>query len=125
MQEIQIGKSLIGPRHPPFLVAELSANHAGSLSRALEIIEMVKKAGFHAVKLQTYTPDTITLNIKSEEFLIQEPESPWYKRYLYELYQEAYTPWEWHQPIFEYCRKLEMEVFSSPFDETAVIFSSL
>lgn len=122
MQEIQIGKISIGPAHPPFIVAELSGNHNGSLQRALTIIEMAKKAGAHAIKLQTYTPDTITLNVSREEFLIQDEQSLWNKRNLYELYQEAYTPWEWHQSIFDYCQKLEIEVFSSPFDETAVDF---
>lgn len=122
MHEIQIGKSLIGPTHPPFIVAELSGNHNGSLQRALDIVERAKKAGAHAVKLQTYTADTITLNVKGGEFLIQDEGSLWKNRNLYELYQEAYTPWEWHKPIFDLCRQLEIEVFSSPFDETAVDF---
>ena len=94
MQTIQIGKSFVGLRHPPFIVAELSGNHNGSLQRALELVKSAKDAGAHAVKLQTYTPDTITLNIQGGEFLIQDEESLWNDRNLYELYQEAYTPWE-------------------------------
>ncbi len=121
-KEIQIGNIFVGPSHPPCIVAELSANHKGSLQRALDIVDMAKKVGAHAVKLQTYTPDTITLNMKGKEFLIEDQESLWKNRNLYELYQEAYTPWEWHSAIFDYCRKLEIEVFSSPFDETAVDF---
>lgn len=122
MQEIRIGKAFIGSVHPPFIVAELSGNHQGSLQKALDIVEMAKKAGAHAIKLQTYTPDTITLNVHGGEFLIQDEESLWKNRNLYELYQEAYTPWEWHKPIFDQCRQLGIEVFSSPFDETAVDF---
>jgi pseudaminic acid synthase len=121
-KEIQIGPILIGPSYPPFLVAELSGNHKGSLQRALEIVEKAKQAGAHAVKLQTYTPDTITLNMKGGEFLIEDQANLWKNRNLYELYQEAYTPWEWHSTIFDYCRKLGIEVFSTPFDETAVDF---
>jgi N-acetylneuraminate synthase len=121
-QEIQIGQSLIGPSHPPFLVAELSANHQGSLQRALEIVDRAKQAGAHAIKLQTYTPDTITLNMKGGEFLIEDQQSLWKNLHLYELYQQAYTPWEWHPTIFEYCHQLGLEVFSSPFDETAIDF---
>lgn len=122
MQDIQIGTSLIGIHHPPFLVAELSGNHQGSLQRALEIIDRAKQAGAHAIKLQTYTPDTITLDVSSEEFLIKDQDSLWKNRRLYELYQEAYTPWDWHPIIFEHCRQIGMEAFSSPFDETAVDF---
>lgn len=122
MQDIQIGNLLVGPSHPPVIVAELSGNHKGSLQRALTIVEKAKQAGCHAIKLQTYTPDTITLDVRGGEFLIQDEESLWNNRNLYELYQEAYTPWEWHQPIFDHCHRLGLEVFSSPFDETAVDF---
>ena len=122
MSPIQIGQAWIGPAHPPFIVAELSGNHQGSLQRALELVKKAKEVGCHAIKLQTYTPDTITLNMKGGEFLIQDEESAWKDRNLYELYQEAYTPWEWHQPIFDLCHRLGLEAFSTPFDETAVDF---
>ncbi len=122
MKDIQIGSSFIGSSHPPFVVAELSGNHHHSLEKALKLVEMAKRAGAHAIKLQTYTPDTITLDIKGGEFLIEDQESLWKNRNLYELYQEAHLPWEWHEPIFEYCRQLKIEVFSTPFDETAVDF---
>ena len=122
MNEIQIGRLSIGPSHPPFIVAELSGNHQHSLERALKLVKMAKNAGAHAIKLQTYTPDTITLDIKEGEFLIEDQESLWKNRTLYELYREAHLPWEWHQPIFEYCRQLGIEAFSTPFDETAVDF---
>lgn len=120
--EICIGSHRIGNQHPPFIVAELSGNHNGSLEHALKLVEAAKSAGAHAVKLQTYTPDTITLDIREGEFVIHDPKSLWNGRNLYDLYQEAYTPWEWHQPIFERCRELDLVAFSTPFDETAVDF---
>lgn len=122
MHEITIGSYKIGPNHPPFVVAEISGNHNGSLERALQLVDAAKEAGVHAIKLQTYTPDTITLDIKEGEFLISDPKSLWKGRNLYELYQEAHTPWEWHKPIFKYARKLGLAAFSTPFDETAVDF---
>lgn len=122
MKEIRIGSSKIGPGHAPFIVAEMSGNHQHSLEKALKIVESAKKAGADAIKLQTYTPDTITLNIKGGEFLIQDQESLWKNRNLYDLYQEAHLPWEWHPIIFDRCRQLGLEAFSSPFDESAVDF---
>lgn len=122
MKEIRLGPYHIGPHHPPFIVAELSGNHHQSLDRALQLVEAAKQAGVHAVKVQTYTPDTITLDVKEGEFLIHDQESLWKNRYLHELYQEAYLPWEWHAPIFERCRQLGLIGFSSPFDETAIDF---
>ncbi|MFI0435413.1 MAG: pseudaminic acid synthase [Parachlamydiaceae bacterium] len=122
MDEFQIGERLVGLCHPPFIVAEMSGNHKGSLQRALEIVDKAKQSGAHAIKLQTYTAETITLDMREKEFLIQDDSSLWNHRYLYDLYQEAYTPWEWHRPIFEYSKKIGLEVFSSPFDETAVDF---
>lgn len=122
MQTIQIGSHHIGPHHPPFIVAELSGNHNHSLERALQLVDAAKQAGVHAIKLQTYTPDTITLNSKAPEFLIEDEKSLWKNRYLYDLYQEAHLPWEWHQPLFERCHQLGLTVFSTPFDETAVDF---
>lgn len=122
MKEILIGKHKIGPNQPPFVIAELSGNHNGSLEEALKLVVAAKEAGVPAIKLQTYTPDTITLPIKEREFFIDDPKSLWYGRSLYELYQEAHTPWEWHKPIFDRCRELDLICFSSPFDETAVDF---
>ncbi len=122
MPTIQIGSHHIGPDHPPFIVAELSGNHNHSLERALQLVDIAKQIGAHAVKLQTYTPDTITLDSKAPEFLIEDPKSLWKDRYLYDLYQDAHLPWEWHQPIFEHCHQVGLTVFSTPFDETAVDF---
>ena len=112
----------IGKSHLPFVIAEMSGNHNRSLERALEIVEAAAAAGTHAVKLQTYTADTITLDIDSPDFRIEDPASLWSGRTLYELYAEASTPWEWHKPIFERCRELGVVCFSTPFDETAVDF---
>ena len=105
-----------------FIIAEMSGNHNGSLERALEIVEVAAQTGVHAVKLQTYTADTMTLDIKNGDFVISDPDSLWSGRNLYELYNEAYTPWEWHKPIYEKCRELGVVCFSTPFDHTAVDF---
>jgi len=119
---IRIANRVIGPGHPPFIVAELSGNHNRSLGRALEIAEAAAKAGAHALKLQTYTADTMTLDLKEGEFFIDDPNSLWQSKSLYDLYQEAHTPWDWHEPIFRRCRELGLICFSTPFDETAVDF---
>jgi N-acetylneuraminate synthase len=118
LPEIHIAGRRIAPDAPPYVIAELSANHNGRLETALRIIEEAKKAGADAVKLQTYRPDTITLDCDNEEFQIQG--GLWDGRTLYELYQEAHMPWEWHKPLFEHARKLGITIFSSPFDPTAV-----
>ena len=112
----------IGKQHPPFIIAEMSGNHNQSLERALTIVEAAAKAGAHALKLQTYTADTMTLDLDEGEFFISDSNSLWQGQSLYKLYQEAYTPWEWHEPIFKRCQELGMIGFSSPFDETAVDF---
>jgi len=112
--------SLFNPK--PFIIAEMSGNHNQSLDRALAIVEAAAKAGAHAIKLQTYTADTMTLDIAEGEFFISDPQSLWKGQSLYNLYQKAYTPWEWHAPIFQCARKLGLVAFSSPFDETAVEF---
>ncbi|MCL6479751.1 MAG: pseudaminic acid synthase [Peptococcaceae bacterium] len=122
MKEIFILKKKIGNNHPPLIVAEMSGNHNQSLERALEIVETAAKAGAHAIKIQTYTADTMTLDIAHGEFYIGDSESLWKGKSLYNLYQEAYTPWEWHKPIFERCKELGLIGFSTPFDETAVDF---
>lgn len=122
MSGITIGNRKLGGDHPPFIVAEMSGNHNQSLERALAIVEAAAKAGAHALKIQTYTADTMTLDTDGAGFAIDDPGSLWQGKTLYQLYQEAHTPWDWHQPIFERCRALGMEVFSTPFDETAVDF---
>ncbi|WP_236612525.1 pseudaminic acid synthase [Picosynechococcus sp. NKBG15041c] len=104
------------------MVAEMSGNHNQSLDRALEIVEAAAKSGVHALKLQTYTADTMTLDLDEGEFFINDPKSLWQGHSLYKLYQQAYTPWEWHEPIFKRCQELGIIGFSTPFDETAVDF---
>lgn len=118
MPKIDIVSRSIGVEYPPYVIAELSANHNGKLETALRIVEEAKKAGADAVKLQTYTPETITLNCDGEEFRIHG--GLWDGRTLYDLYEEAHMPWEWHKPLFEYARKLGITIFSSPFDNTAI-----
>ena len=112
----------IGVCHPPFIIAEMSGNHNQSLERALEIVEAAAKTGAHALKIQTYTPDTMTLDLDEREFHISDPNSLWAGSSLYKLYGEAYTPWEWHKPIFDRARELGIIAFSTPFDDTAVDF---
>lgn len=115
---IEIAGRRIGTGEPPYVVAELSANHNGQLDTALKIVEAAKSAGADAIKLQTYRPDTITLDCDSEDFRIDG--GLWDGRTLYDLYQEAHMPWEWHAPLFEHAQKLGITIFSSPFDRTAV-----
>jgi len=116
--KINIAGRDIGPDSPPYVIAELSANHNGRLDTALAIITEAKKAGADAVKLQTYRPDTITLDSDAPEFRIKG--GLWDGRTLYDLYQEAHMPWEWHMPLFDHARGLGITIFSSPFDATAV-----
>ncbi|MEO0316128.1 MAG: hypothetical protein RI928_2584 [Pseudomonadota bacterium] len=117
-QEINIAGRRIGCNHPPYVIAELSANHNGSLVTALRIVEEAKKAGADAIKLQTYTPDTITLDSDDEGFRIHG--GLWDGRTLYDLYREAHMPWDWHATLFAHARQLGITIFSSPFDNTAV-----
>ncbi len=119
---IQIGSRKIGHNHTPLIIAEMSGNHNKSLERALKLVKAAADSGAHALKLQTYTADTITLDYHGGLFDITDIDSPWYGKNLYELYQEAHTPWEWHKPIFDYAKELGMIAFSSPFDESAVDF---
>ena len=119
---IKIENRYISLSQEPFIIAEMSGNHNQSLDKALEIVEAAAKSGVHGLKLQTYTPDTMTLDLAKGEFFISDEKSLWKGRSLYDLYQEAHTPWEWHNPIFERARELGLIVFSTPFDETAVDF---
>ena len=111
---IQIGNRKIGAGHAPFVIAEMSGNHNQSLERALMIVEEAARSGAHALKLQTYTADTMTLDLAEGEFYISDPNSLWKGTSLHKLYQEAYTPWEWHKPIFDRCKELGMIGFSTP-----------
>ena len=120
MHEFSILDTKIGNKYPPYIIAELSGNHNGDLNRALKLVEEEHKAGANAIKLQTYTADTITIKHKSLDFKISS--GIWEGKYLYELYQEAHTPWDWHEKIFEKAEDLGLDFFSSPFDNTAVDF---
>jgi len=122
MKTIQIADRLIGEAHPPFVVAEMSGNHNQSLERALAIIDAAAVAGAHGLKIQTYTADTMTLDLDEGDFLIEDPNSLWQGQSLYKLYQRAFTPWEWHEAIFKRCHEHGMIGFSTPFDLSAVDF---
>lgn len=119
MKDITIEKIIVGDQFKPFIIAEMSGNHNQSLQRALEIVEAAANAGAHAIKLQTYTPDTMTIK---GALTINDAQSLWDGKELYELYQEAFTPWEWHKPIFDKAKELGLIAFSTPFDETSVDF---
>jgi pseudaminic acid synthase len=119
---IRIGKHEVGGLAPPLIIAEMSGNHNGSLDRALEIVDAIAASGAQALKLQTYTADTMTIDLKEREFVIANPSSPWVGRDLHSLYEEAHTPWEWHAPLFRRARERGLAAFSSPFDATAVDF---
>lgn len=122
MPAIRLQNKNIGLGHPPFIVAELSGNHNGEIARAKAIVDAAAKAGADAVKLQTYTADTMTLPLRGKDFTIHDDKSLWRGRTLYELYQEAHTPWEWHAELFDHARRLGLVAFSTPFDATAVDF---
>ena len=117
---IDIAGKKIGLDHTPFIIAEMSGNHNKSLERALEIVEAAAKTGAHALKVQTYTADTLTLDVNHGDFFIEDKNSLWKGKSLYELYKEAYTPWDWHEPIMKHANELGMICFSTPFDATAV-----
>jgi N-acetylneuraminate synthase len=120
--DVVIAGRVIGQGVPPFVIAEMSGNHNQSLDRALEIVEAAARSGAHALKLQTYTADTITLDVSEGEFFISDDQNLWNGSTLHDLYKLAYTPWEWHAPVMALARELGMVCFSSPFDETAVDF---
>lgn len=119
---IQIAHRTVGRGHEPFVIAEMSGNHNQSLDRALAIVEAAARAGAHALKLQTYTADTMTIVCDRPEFRIEDPDSLWHGETLHHLYHQAHTPWDWHQPLFARARELGMIPFSTPFDESAVDF---
>lgn len=121
-QTITLGTRKVGLGSEPFIIAEMSGNHNHSLERALEIVDAAAASGAHALKIQTYTADTMTIDHDGEEFLIKDPDSPWSGEKLYDLYNKAHTPWEWHAPIFERCREKGLIAFSTPFDESSVDF---
>jgi len=115
---MKINNRLINVENPPYVIAEMSANHNGDINNAYKIIDMAKTAGADAVKLQTYKPDTITMDMRTPEFMIEG--GLWDGQSLYELYKSAFMPWDWHKPLFEYAQKIGITIFSSPFDNTAV-----
>ena len=117
IEQVPIGKS-----YSPFIIAEMSGNHNQSLERALEIVEAAAKTGAHALKIQTYTPDTMTLDLDEREFHISDSKSLWAGSSLYKLYEQAHTPWDWHEAIFKRAKEVGIIAFSTPFDDTAVDF---
>lgn len=118
----KIGTRSIGLNTAPFIIAEMSGNHNQSLDRALSIVDAAADAGVHAIKLQTYTADTMTLDLKEGEFFIDDPKSLWKGQAMHDLYKLAYTPWEWHEPIMKHAKSKNLLCFSSPFDESAIDF---
>jgi N-acetylneuraminate synthase len=121
-QQFSIAGRPIGPSMSPFVIAEMSGNHNQSLERALAIVDAAADAGAHALKIQTYTADTITLHVERGEFVIDDPASPWGGQSLHKLYLQAHTPWEWHETIFNRAAERGLIAFSTPFDESAVEF---
>jgi pseudaminic acid synthase len=119
---INIGRYKIGLKHKPFIIAEMSGNHNGSLKRALEIVRKAAKCGVSAIKLQTYTPDTMTIKSNTRDFIINSKKSIWHGKNLYQLYKIAHTPWDWHHKIFAEAKKHGLIYFSTPFDETSINF---
>jgi pseudaminic acid synthase len=120
MSKIKISNRFIGRDHRPFIIAEMSGNHNQSLERALQIVEAAAASGVQALKIQTYTAETMTLDVEGDGFFITDASSLWKGTTLHQLYQQAYTPWEWHRAIFDRCRELGIIGFSTPFDNTAV-----
>ena len=119
---IKLGKHVINDNNPPFLIAEISANHNQSLTRIFRIIDEISKSGADAVKIQTYTPESMTLNIRTKEFIIKDKSSPWKNQSLFDIYKKGSTPYNWHRKIFDYAKKKKILCFSTPFDDNAVDF---
>lgn len=119
---MKISNKQIGQENEPFIIAEMSGNHNQSIERAFKIIEIAAECGAHAIKLQTYTADTLTINHRGGLFDIKDETSPWANKNLYDLYNEAFTPWEWHEALFECAKRNNIICFSTPFDESAVDF---
>jgi pseudaminic acid synthase len=117
---MQIDKSIIGDNYPTFIIAEMSANHGHDINKAVDLVYAAKESGADAIKLQTYTADTLTLNHKSKDFYINK--GPWRGQYMHDLYKYAYTPWDWHGQLFDLAKKIGISIFSSPFDLTAIEF---
>jgi N-acetylneuraminate synthase len=115
---MKIDNKIISKENKPYIIGEMSANHNGSINNAYKIIDIVKSCGADAVKLQTYKPDTITLDSRLPDFMIED--GLWSGQSLYDLYNSAFTPWEWHKPLFDYAKKIGITIFSSPFDNSAV-----
>lgn len=122
LEKITVGDRFIGPDYEPFIIAEMSGNHNGSKDRALEIVRQAALSGADCLKFQTYTADTLTLDARTDDFVINDSDSLWNGRQLHELYNQAYTPWEWHEELFRAANDLGVLAFSTPFDETAVDF---
>ncbi len=122
MSTLKVASCTISAESPPFIIAEMSGNHGHDLDKALHLVDAAADAGAHALKLQTYTADTMTLDVRDGDFFIDDPSSLWCGHSLYELYQKAYTPWEWHAPLFERARDRGMVAFSTPFDGSSVDF---
>lgn len=118
----EIANQKVGTQNPPLIIAEMSGNHNNNINKALEIVEAAAKAGAHAIKLQTYTADTLTLDVKGGDFEIKDKDSLWFGKNLYDLYEVASTPWEWHSTLMKKAKELGILCFSSPFDESAVDF---
>src|SRR6478752_469125 len=118
--EVRVGPHRIGAEHPPFVIAEMSGNHNGDLDRALTIVDAVADSGAQALKIQTYTADTITIDADSPRFRVEDDHGLWGGRTLHQLYDEAHTPWDWHRPIFDRARERGLVPFSSPFDPSAI-----
>jgi len=121
-KKLLLGKKVISLKNKPYIIAEISANHKQNFKNAIKLIKFAKIAGADAIKLQTFKPDKITLNFNSKDFIIRDKKSPWYKKKLYNLFQEAYTPWSWHKKLFNYAKSIGLDYFSTPFHEDAVDF---
>ena len=121
-KKIILGKKEISLKKKPYIIAEISANHNQNFKNAIKLIKFAKISGADAIKLQTFKPDKITLNLNNKDFIISDKKSPWYKKKLYNLFEEAYTPWSWHEKLFKYAKSIGLDYFSTPFHEDAVDF---